>query len=62
VFHGQTAAVYLFSESLTPNTIAAIHRLGPGYMGQFKFEAEIDIPLSEQDKKVHSIDLWIFAH
>ncbi|XP_048589684.1 neurobeachin-like isoform X3 [Nematostella vectensis] len=29
-----------------------MHRLGPGYRGQFKFAAEIDIPLSEQDKKV----------
>ncbi|KXJ05034.1 Neurobeachin, partial [Exaiptasia diaphana] len=52
VFHGQTAAVYVFSENLAPNTIAAIHRLGPGYMGQFKFESEIDIPLSEQDIKI----------
>ncbi|XP_068720916.1 lipopolysaccharide-responsive and beige-like anchor protein [Montipora capricornis] len=52
VFCGQIAAVYLFSEALTAQTVGAMHRLGPGYKGQFKFPAEIDIPLSDQDRKV----------
>ncbi|KAJ7325688.1 hypothetical protein OS493_029114 [Desmophyllum pertusum] len=52
VFCGQMAAVYVFSEALTAQTVGAIHRLGPGYKGQFKFHAEIDTPLSEQDRKV----------
>ena len=31
VFCGQMAAVYLFSEALSAQTVGAIHRLGPGY-------------------------------
>lgn len=31
VFCGQMAAVYVFSEALTAQTVGAIHRLGPGY-------------------------------
>nr|XP_058950691.1 neurobeachin-like [Pocillopora verrucosa] len=52
VFCGQMAAVYVFSEALNAQTVGAIHRLGPWYKGQFKFPAEIDTPLSEQDRKV----------
>ena len=31
VFCGQMAAVYLFSEALSAQTVGAIYRLGPGY-------------------------------
>lgn len=31
VFCGQMAAVYLFSEALSTQTVEAMHRLGPGY-------------------------------
>ncbi len=31
VFRGQMAAVYLFSEALSPHQVCAMHRLGPGY-------------------------------
>ena len=31
MFCGQLSSVYLFSEALTPQQIAAIYYLGPGY-------------------------------
>jgi hypothetical protein len=40
VFRGQMAAIYLFSEALTPHQVCAVHRLGAGYKNQFRFETE----------------------
>jgi len=31
MFSGQVSSVYLFSESLTTQQVAALHWLGPGY-------------------------------
>lgn len=39
-FSGQMSAIYLFDEGLSPTQICAIHRLGPSYMGQFKYSNE----------------------
>lgn len=45
-FCGQMSAIYLFNEALGPTQICAIHRLGPSYMGQFKYsnESHVDLP------------------
>lgn len=37
VFCGQMAAVYLFSEALSAQTVGAIYRLGPGYKVKWGF-------------------------
>ena len=34
------SAIYLFSEALNPHQVCAMHRLGPGYKNQFKFDTE----------------------
>ncbi|KAL2094674.1 hypothetical protein ACEWY4_009393 [Coilia grayii] len=52
VFCGQLGAVYVFSEALNPAQIFAIHQLGPGYKGTFKFKSESDIHLAEHHKQV----------
>eukprot|EP00095_Tigriopus_kingsejongensis_P003666 maker-scaffold11_size778918-snap-gene-3.18 protein:Tk03666 transcript:maker-scaffold11_size778918-snap-gene-3.18-mRNA-1 annotation:"PREDICTED: neurobeachin-like" len=51
VFRGQMSAIYLFSEALTPHQVCAMHRLGPGYKNQFRFETEGG-QLSENHRKV----------
>ncbi|CAN8006150.1 unnamed protein product, partial [Ixodes hexagonus] len=51
VFCGQMSAVYLFSEALTAHQVCAIHRLGPGYQSQFRFEGE-SMTLPESLKRV----------
>jgi len=37
MFSGQVSSVYLFSESLTTQQVAALHWLGPGYKVLNKF-------------------------
>lgn len=51
VFCGQMSAVYLFSDALTAHQVCAIHRLGPGYQSQFRFEGE-STSLPESLKRV----------
>lgn len=45
-FCGQMSAIYLFNEGLSASQICAIHRLGPSYMGQFKYsnESHVNLP------------------
>lgn len=50
VFCGQMTAVYLFSDALNAAQIFAIHQLGLGYKGTFKFKAESDLFLAEHHK------------
>ncbi|CAG0917437.1 unnamed protein product [Notodromas monacha] len=52
VFCGQMAAVYLFSEALTAHQVCAMHRLGPSYKSQFRFENESLVQLPENHKRV----------
>ncbi|XP_035708538.1 neurobeachin isoform X2 [Folsomia candida] len=52
VFCGQMSAVYLFGESLTPHQICAMHRLGPGYKNQFRFENECHMQLPDNHRRV----------
>ncbi|ODN02477.1 Neurobeachin [Orchesella cincta] len=52
VFCGQMSAVYLFGEALTPHQICAMHRLGPGYKNQFRFENEFHMQLPENHRRV----------
>lgn len=47
-FCGQMSALYLFNEGLSPAQICAIHRLGPSYMGQFKYSNESHVNLPPQ--------------
>lgn len=47
-FCGQMSAVYLFNEGLSPAQICSIHRLGPSYMGQFKYSNESHVNLPPQ--------------
>jgi hypothetical protein len=51
VFRGQMSAIYLFNEALSPHQVCAMHRLGPGYKNQFRFETEGG-QLSENHRKV----------
>ncbi|XP_071745123.1 neurobeachin isoform X3 [Lepeophtheirus salmonis] len=51
VFRGQMSAIYLFDNALSPQQVCAMHRLGPGYKNQFRFETEGG-QLSEIHKKV----------
>ncbi|VDN02614.1 unnamed protein product [Thelazia callipaeda] len=48
-FCGQTAALYVFSEAITPQQANALFCLGPSYQSCFRHEAETD--LSDNDKK-----------
>lgn len=52
LFCGQMSAIYLFSDALTPHQVCAMHRLGPGYKNQFKFDTEAGQTLSENHRKV----------
>ncbi|KAK3100612.1 hypothetical protein FSP39_022596 [Pinctada imbricata] len=52
MFCGQMSTVYLFSESLAPQQIAAIYKLGPSYKSQFRFENENGQGGVEVDKKL----------
>ncbi|KAK8731373.1 hypothetical protein OTU49_007572, partial [Cherax quadricarinatus] len=52
VFCGQMSAVYLFSEALTAHQVCAMHRLGPGYKSQFRFDNESYLQLPENHKRV----------
>ncbi|XP_057661633.1 neurobeachin isoform X4 [Diorhabda carinulata] len=52
VFCGQMSAIYLFSEALTTHQICAMHRLGPGYKSQFRFDNECNINLPDNHKRV----------
>ena len=50
-FCGQMSAIYLFNEGLSPTQICALHRLGPSYMGQFKYSNESHVNLPPQISK-----------
>ncbi|XP_064086341.1 neurobeachin-like isoform X2 [Macrobrachium nipponense] len=52
VFCGQMSAVYLFSEALTAHQVCAMHRLGPGYKSQFRFDNESYLQLPENHRRV----------
>ncbi|CAH1955198.1 unnamed protein product [Acanthoscelides obtectus] len=52
VFCGQMSAIYLFSEALTTHQICAMHRLGPGYKSQFRFDNECSLNLPDNHKRV----------
>ncbi|XP_063239810.1 neurobeachin isoform X3 [Bacillus rossius redtenbacheri] len=52
VFCGQMSAIYLFSEALTTHQICAMHRLGPGYKSQFRFDNECNLNLPDNHKRV----------
>ncbi|CAH1123738.1 unnamed protein product [Ceutorhynchus assimilis] len=52
IFCGQMSAIYLFSEALTTHQICAMHRLGPGYKSQFRFDNECNINLPDNHKRV----------
>ncbi|XP_033170347.1 neurobeachin isoform X10 [Drosophila mauritiana] len=52
VFCGQMSAIYLFSEALTTQQICAMHRLGPGYKSQFRFDNECYLNLPDNHKRV----------
>ncbi|KAK3877805.1 hypothetical protein Pcinc_017509 [Petrolisthes cinctipes] len=52
VFCGQMSAVYLFSEALTAHQVCAMHRLGPGYKSQFRFDNESYLQLPDNHKRV----------
>ncbi|XP_076273573.1 A kinase anchor protein rugose isoform X3 [Rhynchophorus ferrugineus] len=52
IFCGQMSAIYLFSEALTTHQICAMHRLGPGYKSQFRFDNECSINLPDNHKRV----------
>lgn len=41
LFCGQLSAIYMFDQSLSASQICAIHRLGPNYMGQYKYANEM---------------------
>jgi hypothetical protein len=56
VFCGQMSAIYLFSEALTTHQICAMHRLGPGYKSQFRFDNECNINLPDNHKRVSDND------
>ncbi|XP_025991143.1 neurobeachin isoform X3 [Solenopsis invicta] len=57
VFCGQMSAIYLFSEALTTHQICAMHRLGPGYKSQFRFDNECYLNLPDNHKRVSEQDL-----
>ncbi|XP_033217020.1 neurobeachin-like [Belonocnema kinseyi] len=52
VFCGQMSAIYCFSEALTTHQICAMHRLGPGYKSQFRFDNECYLNLPDNHKRV----------
>ncbi|XP_066153140.1 neurobeachin isoform X2 [Euwallacea fornicatus] len=52
IFCGQMSAIYLFSEALTTHQICAMHRLGPGYKSQFRFDNECNINLPDNHRRV----------
>ncbi|EDW72156.2 uncharacterized protein Dwil_GK10290 [Drosophila willistoni] len=57
VFCGQMSAIYLFSEALTTQQICAMHRLGPGYKSQFRFDNECYLNLPDNHKRVSHFQL-----
>ncbi|XP_037920085.1 neurobeachin isoform X9 [Hermetia illucens] len=56
VFCGQMSAIYLFSEALTTQQICAMHRLGPGYKSQFRFDNECYLNLPDNHKRVSVLE------
>ncbi|XP_065158028.1 neurobeachin isoform X5 [Atheta coriaria] len=52
VFCGQMSAIYLFSEAISTHQICAMHRLGPGYKSQFRFDNECHLSLPDNHKRV----------
>ncbi|XP_065209719.1 neurobeachin isoform X2 [Planococcus citri] len=52
VFCGQMSTIYLFSEALTTQQICAMHRLGPTYKCQFRFDNECNLTLPENHRRV----------
>ncbi|KAG1688833.1 Neurobeachin [Nymphon striatum] len=52
VFCGQMSAINFFSEALTAHHVCAMHRLGPGYQNQFRFDNESMLQLPDNHKKV----------
>ncbi|XP_076065007.1 neurobeachin-like [Oratosquilla oratoria] len=55
VFCGQMSAVYLFAEALTAHQVCAMHRLGPGYKSQFRFDNESYLQLPENHRRTSSL-------
>lgn len=55
VFCGQMSAIYLFSEALSTHQICAMHRLGPGYKSQFRFDNECHLSLPDNHKRVSGV-------
>lgn len=41
LFSGQLSCIYMFQEALNASAICSIHRLGPNYIGQFKYANEM---------------------
>ncbi|KAF4532523.1 hypothetical protein B566_EDAN010815 [Ephemera danica] len=52
VFCGQMSAIYLFGEALTTHQVCAMHRLGPGYKSQFRFDNECYLNLPDNHRRV----------
>ncbi|XP_052793628.1 neurobeachin-like isoform X3 [Mya arenaria] len=52
MFCGQLSTLYMFSEALSPQQIAAMHELGPSYKSQFRFPNESNIRLSETAQRL----------
>ena len=49
-FSGQMAAIYVLSQSITPQQAACLHYLGSSYQSHFKHKTESNLP--ENYKKV----------
>ncbi|XP_019857848.1 PREDICTED: neurobeachin-like [Amphimedon queenslandica] len=52
VFQGQMAALYIWRVPLSRDSIASLYKLGSNYRSQFKFEAEVDMPLTMKEQKL----------
>ncbi|KAK3927685.1 Neurobeachin [Frankliniella fusca] len=52
VFCGQMSAIYVFSEALSTHQICAMHRLGPSYKSQFRFDNECNLNLPDNHRRV----------
>ncbi|KAL3118074.1 hypothetical protein niasHT_004877 [Heterodera trifolii] len=63
-FSGQMAAVYLFSQAISPPLVTALLYLGVSYQSQFKHEAESNLPDTYRkqlfDGRLH--DSLVFAY
>jgi hypothetical protein len=52
IFQGQVGALYMWRQPLNRDTISLLYKLGPTYKSQFKFETEVDIPLTSPEQKI----------